>query len=49
MFGPVNILPQLDLLKLYVSLLFRDEYAPMKFLFQSTCIKQFLSRFFFFL
>lgn len=33
MFGPVNILPQLDLLKLYVSLLFHDEYAPMKFYF----------------
>lgn len=47
MFGPVNILPQLDLLKLYVSLLFRDEYAPMKFYFSLLTLSNFYLFFFF--
>lgn len=48
-FGPVNILPQLDLLKLYVSLLFHDEYAPMKFYFSLLILSNLYLVFSFFL
>lgn len=47
-FGPVNILLQLDLLKLYVSLLFHDEYAPMKFYFSLLILSNLYLVFFFF-